>query len=924
VPQPPLEKDARPDPDQLLARVQRAAEAARRGKLRIFFGASAGVGKTYAMLESARVARAAGTDIVVGYAEPHGRAETERLLEGLEQLPPLAIRYRGIVRHEFDLDAALTRHPTVLLVDELAHTNLVEGEPVPRHGKRWQDVEELLSAGINVWTTVNVQHLESLNDVVTSVTGVRQLETVPDHVFEAADEVELIDLPPDDLLERLRAGKVYTADQVATATQKFFRKENLTALREIALRKTADRVDAAMRVFEARDAAVRPWLARDRLIVAPGRDAQAEQLVRAGKRLADGLDAEWTVVYVETPEMLKLSEAQRNRRIDVLRLAESLGAETVTLDGPSAAHTILEYARTRNATRIIVGAPKRRGWRTLLRPSTVTELVRRAGPIDVIAIGAGGSGTLGGRSSATRATRIAEAPPKTDIPWPRYAWALATTLAATAIAWLMYPYFELTNIVMVYLLGATVAGLRFGRGPATLTAVANVAAFDFFFAPPRFTFAMANLQYLVTFAVMLVVALAIAGLTASVRQQTRIAGHRERRTAALYAMSRELSRTRGAANMAAVAVRHIEEVFASRALVLLPGGDGRLHYPRDPLAQASLWRADLSVAQWVYHHNEPAGLGTDTLAGARAFYLPLRGSRQTFGVLAVLPTNPRRILLPEQRHLLETFAGQLALGIERALLTEESESARVAAESQSLRRHLLASIARDLEIPLARIKEASSALAEDAGIPHDRHIELASSIGAQADQLADVLANSLELVRLEAGAVELRVEPHAVAEMTATVLERLARTLATHRVTVDLPPELPALRVDGPLIEEVLENLLKNAARYSPPGTAINITAHADNDWVHVIVADDGPGLPTGDPALLFQPFQRGASTPAVAGVGLGLAICKTIVAAHGGTIVARNGQAGGAAFEFSLPAAAPAFISEPERVSPSRSGRTA
>ncbi len=859
APTPPA-ADARPDPDRLLARVQQAALTARRGKLRIFFGASAGVGKTYAMLESARVARAAGTDIVVGYVEPHGRAETERLLDGLERLPTQAVRLRGIVRQEFDLDAALSRHPVVLIVDEFAHTNLVDGEPAPRHGKRWQDVDELLNAGIGVWTTLNVQHVESLKDVVARITGVRQQETIPDHAFEAADEVELIDLPPEDLLARLRAGKVYTADQVVTATQKFFRKENLTALREIALRKTADRVDAAMRVFEGRDSGTRPWLARDRLIVAPGPDAQAEQLVRAGKRLADALDAEWTVVYVETPAMLRLSEPQRNRRIDVLRLAESLGAETVTLDGPSAAEVILEYARTRKATRIVVGAPKRRGWRALVKPSTVSELVRRAGPIDVIAIGPGGSGTADDHAAPARASRVAQVPARTEIPWARYAAALATTVVATALAWLMYPHFELTNLVMVYLLGAAVAGLRFGRGPAVLTAVANVAAFDFFFVPPRFTLAISDLQYLVTFAVMLLVAFAIASLTASVRQQTRIAGHRERRTAALYAMSRELSKTRGVAGMAAVAVRHVGDGFASQALVLVPGDDGRLHYPRDPQSQAAPWRADMSVAQWVYHHNEPAGVGTDTLAGTKALYLPIRGSRLTFGVLAVLPSNPRRILLPEQRHLLETFAGQLALGLERARLAEASELARVAAESESLRRRLLASIAHDLRRPIEKIRDAGGALAAGGGVSEPRRIELARSIGAHVDQLADVVDNSLELVRLEAGAVALRVEPHAVADLVGAVLERLRPLLAAHTVTVRLPFGLPAVRVDGPLIEKVLENLLKNAASYAPVGTVVTIDGRDDGGWVTVTVADAGPGLPDGDPSLLFEPFERGAS----------------------------------------------------------------
>src|SRR5215469_8608885 len=378
--------EVRPDPDQLLERVKAEEARGRRGRLRIFFGASAGVGKTYAMLEAARNVRAAGTDVVVGYVEPHGRVETERLLEGLPRLPPLAVSYRGIVRHEFDLDRALTRHPWVLMVDELAHSNLIGGEPPPRHPKRWQDIEELLAAGISVWTTVNVQHLESLNDLIFQTTGVRQRETLPDHVFDDADDIELIDLSPDDLIARLQAGKVYVGDQAGTAIERFFRKHNLMALREIALRRVADRVEAASRELPADRTQARG--ARDRVLVAVGPDAQAEELVRAGNRIADVLDAEWTVVYVETPALLKLSEAQRNRRIEVLRLAESLGAESVTLDGPSAASTVAEYARVRHATRIIVGAPKRRGWRAWLRPSTATELVRRARGFDVILIGA--------------------------------------------------------------------------------------------------------------------------------------------------------------------------------------------------------------------------------------------------------------------------------------------------------------------------------------------------------------------------------------------------------------------------------------------------------------------------------------------------------------------------------------------------------
>src|SRR5215472_14561912 len=727
--------EARPDPDRLLEQIKAEEARDRRGRLRIFFGASAGVGKTYAMLEAARNMLAAGTDVVVGYVEPHGRVETERLLEGLPRLPPLAVSYRGIVRYEFDLDAALARHPEILLVDELAHSNVTGGEPPPRHPKRWQDIEELLAAGISVWTTVNVQHLESLNDLIFQTTGVRQRETLPDHVFDDADDIELIDLPPDDLIARLQAGKVYVSDQAGTAIERFFRKQNLMALREIALRRVADRVEAASRALPQDRSQTR--IAGDRVLVAVGPDEQAEQLVRAGRRIADALDAQWTVVYVETPWLLRLPEAERNRRIDVLRLAESLGGETVTLDGPSAAATIAEYAHTRNATRVIVGEPKRRGWRAWLRPSTATELVRRARGFDVVLIAAASDGNRTARGATTGGGGIAGVAPGTTTPqavrYDRYAQAVAITLLCTVIALLMYPRFELSNLVMIYLLGVTVAGLRLGRGPSALTAFLNVLSFDFFFVPPRFSFAVSDAQYLVTFAAMLTIALVIATLTASVRQQTRVAGARERRTALLYAMSRELAVTRGINAMAQVAVRHVAEVFQCQAVVLLPDAHGRLSYPREPPLESSFRHADLAVAQWVVDHARRAGLGSDTLPAAPGLYVPLGEERRTVGVLALLAQNPRRVLLPEQSHLLETFSGQIALALERAQLSEGAESARVAAEAESFRNTLLASISHDLRTPLSVIAGAGSTLArQGATLDEGARSALAQSIENRA------------------------------------------------------------------------------------------------------------------------------------------------------------------------------------------------
>jgi two-component system, OmpR family, sensor histidine kinase KdpD len=897
--------ETRPDPDELLAHVQAEEARAKRGRLRIFFGASAGVGKTYAMLEAARNMRAGGTDVVVGYIEPHGRVETERLLEGLERLPFLPVSYRGIVRNEFDLDAALRRHPAILLVDEFAHSNVTGGDPAPRHPKRWQDIQELLDAGINVWTTVNVQHLESLNDIVYQVTGVRQRETLPDKVFDEASEIELIDLPPDDLLARLRAGKVYVADEgggkLSTAMESFFRTPNLMALRELALRKVADRVEAAARALPADRARTR--LAGDRVLVAVGPDEQAEQLVRAGKRMSDALDAAWTVVYVETPALLRLSDAERNRRIDVLRLAESLGAESVTLDGPSAAAVLLEYAQTRNATRVIVGAPKARGWRRWLRPSTPQQLIRNARTFDVITIAIAEERVLHRKPS----TRALPEEGVRAIRWERFAWALATTAICTGVAFAIYPRFELSNLIMVYLLGVTVAGLRFGRAPALLTAAMNVLAFDFFFVPPRYSFAISDAQYLVTFAVMLTIALVIANLMASVRQQTRVAGARERRTALLYAMSRELVATRGIESLARVAVSHVAEVFQCQAVVLLPKGAGTLAYPRDPPLEMSLRGADLAVAQWVADHGRQAGLGTDTLPAASALYVPLGDGDKALGVLAVMPSNKRRVLLPEQRHLLETFAGQIGLALERAQLAETAEGARLNAERESLRNTLLASISHDLRTPLSVIAGAGSALAQHgSALDEATRVGLARSVETKAREMSDLVSNVLDLMRFESGHIVLRRDWQTLDDLVGAALDNLESKLSEHLVELRIPADLPPVHVDATLVVQVFSNLFDNIAKYTPPGTRVYVSAMMDGSFVRVLVEDEGPGLPVGNPERLFDKFQRGSDEGTVVGVGLGLAICQAIIRAHGGEIEAQRRKGGGARFEFTLPAEEP------------------
>ena len=896
--------DNRPDPDQLLAQVQASAVRALRGRLTIFFGANAGVGKSYAMLETAQRHRAEGLDVVVGYVELHGREETERLLAGLEQLPPLMINFGASARREFNLDAALARKPKLLLVDELAHTNLSGGDPPPRHQKRWQDIEELLDAGIDVYTTVNVQHLESLSDVVAQITGVRQLETVPDRIFDAAHEVKLVDLPPDDLLQRLREGRVYVGDKAQVALDNFFRKGNLIALRELALRKTADRVDQAMREYRSEKSVRAAWAARERLLIAVGPDAQAERLVRAGKRLADGLDAEWLVVYVETPDLIRLSQAERNRRIAILRLAASLGAEAITLGGSSAAAELLEYARTRNATRLLIGLPNRPRWRRLFRPSTTEQVLSARRDVDVLVIGGHDEGQRRLDPAADDTSVAPTGVEKRRL--PRYALAVGSTLAATAVCSLLYRYFPhlaQANVVMVYLLSTALVAVYGGRRAAIVSAVLGVMAFDFVFIPPRYSFAVSDVQYLITFAIMLIVALIIGTLNASVRLQARVAGHRERRTALLYAMTRQLAQIRGRDEMASVAGIHVSQVFASRSVILFPDEHGRVVYPRASPRELSYTGADLGVAQWVFDHNKPAGLGTDTLSGGAGLHLPLPGGERVFGVLAVLPQNARRVTLPEQFRLLETFASQLGLALERADFAAHAQAAEVRAETEAIRNSLLASISHDLRTPLATIAGGAATLAGnlDALSSADRRA-LATSVSEEATHMSERITTLLDLVRLETGAIQPRFGQYELGELVGSVLHRLEARLRQHHVRIELPETLPLLHVDGRLIEQVLENLLDNASKYTPAGSEIRISARALTRQVEVSVEDNGPGLPGSDPEILFEKFQRGAAESADGGIGLGLAICRTIVRLHNGRIWAENRAPHGAAFRFSVP----------------------
>ena len=881
----------RPDPEALLAQVREEERRASRGRLKIFFGAAPGVGKTYAMLEAARARAREGVDLLVGVVETHGRPETAALLEGLPALPRRTVEYRGIRLQEFDLDAALARRPGLLLVDELAHTNA----PGSRHAKRWQDVEELLGAGISVYSTLNVQHLESLNDVVAQITGVTVRETLPDSVFDQADELELADLSADDLLARLREGKVYLPEQVAHAVERFFRKGNLIALRELTLRRAAERVDAQMRLYMRESGIHATWPAGDRLLVSIGPNPEGARLVRAGKRMATGLKCEWRVVYVERPGQA-VSPADRDALAANLQLAASLGAETATLSGHNAAEEILAYARDHNVTRIIVGKPTHPRWRDKVFGSVLDQLVRGSGDMDVYAIRGDAGERPHRRATAGRPSPLAE-----------YGWAAVVIGACTAIAAVVFRTLNVTDVAMLYLLGVGVVAFRFGRGPSVAAAVASIAAFDFFFVPPYYTFAVSDVRYLLTFGVMLGIALVISALTLRLRAQAEGARARERHTAALYAMSRDLAATRGRSDVAAAIRRHLEGTFAAQVQILLPDETRRVAIPVGAQLSFPVDEKERSVAQWVFDRSQPAGAGTDTLAAAQALYVPLTGPAGTVGVVGVRPADDKRLQDPGFERLLETFAAQAALALERVRMAEQAQHEQVEAEAERLRTALLSSLSHDMRTPLGAITGAASSLLEDAGgLAEPQRRDLLRAILDESQRMNRLIGNLLDMIRVETGALEVQRDWQPLEEIVGVALIRLEERLKDHPVEVKLPPDLPLLEVDGLLIEQVFVNLLENAVKYTPAGTAIEISAAVRDGSVETWVADRGPGLPPGEEEKVFDKFYRapvGVSGAASGGVGLGLTICRGIVTAHGGRIWAENRPGGGAVFRFTLPA---------------------
>jgi two-component system sensor histidine kinase KdpD len=919
----------RPDPDALLKTLDDAARQAVRGKLRVYFGSSAGVGKTYAMLVAARAQAAQGVSVLAGIVETHGRRETASLLEGLAVLPLKDVAYRGHVLKEFDLDGALAARPGLVLVDELAHSNA----PGSRHAKRWQDIQELLSAGIDVWTTLNVQHLDSLNEAVGSITGVRVWETVPDEVFDAADEVILVDLSADELLRRLKEGKVYLPEQARHATRNFFRKGNLIALRELALRRTADHVDDDVQAYR-RDRAIEPvWRTREAVVACIGPDIDAEYVIRSAHRLSQQLECDLHVVTIDTPRAAPTPQAEQDRMQRSLALADSLGARTETLAGGDMVDAVVRYVRRHNITKAIVGRTRATGLQRLRlsvsalltaaitpgwlwrRHSFADMLAAGCPEIDIIRLGAPPlpASAAPGRDPLTLGRRAGQNGDERNArPLAGYAWALCYCAAATGLSMLAFPVLHQTNIVMLFLLAVVGVALRHGRGPAALASVVSVGLFDFFFVQPLASFAVSDVQYLLTFGVLLSVGLLIGQLTAGLRLQAQVSVKREADARSLYEFARELSSALLPEQIVASAGAFVHATFGSRCALYILGLDDRLKLA-SPAAD-DMPPLESALAQWVYDHGQPAGAGTATLSNSDLLYLPLKAPMRTRGVLAL--AAPRRSLFthPDSRRQIEAYATLIAIALERLHYVEVAQQALVSMESERLRNSLLAAVSHDLRTPLTSLIGMTDTLTrQQAALPADVQ-ETVRAMRDQAQRMHALVVNLLDMARLQSRDTPLRLEWQSIEELVGASLAAMREPLAGHHVTVASLSQLPLVECDGVLIERVLCNLLENAAKYTPAGSTLRIHAAVHDAELRVAVSDNGPGVAPGAERRIFEKFTRGERESATPGVGLGLAVCEAIISAHHGRIWVEHtpGLASGAQFVFSLPLGTPPAI-QPE-----------
>jgi two-component system sensor histidine kinase KdpD len=875
------EPEQRPSPEALLEAARREDRST--GRLKIFLGAAPGVGKTYEMLQSAHARLRAGADIVVGFVETHGRAETETLLRGLEVIPRKRIEYRDQVLDEMDLDAVIARKPQIALVDELAHTNT----PGSRHPKRHLDVEELLSRGIDVYTTVNIQHIESLNDVVAQITHVRVRETVPDSVMDRADAIELIDLTPDDLIQRLKEGKVYVPKQAERALEHYFSPGNLTALRELALRQTAARVDEQLLNHMQANAIAGPWAAGERILVCVSEDPRAVGLVRYTKRLADRVHAPWTALSIETRRSLQLSDAQRDRLADTLRLAESLGGEAITIPAVERriADDIVNFAQANNVTQIIIGKSTRSRWFEIMQGSVVYDLVRRAGNISVNVIkGDELPSEAPAKSAVQTAARIEPFNPRP------YLLALLISAIGLGAAALIKPHFGIENVDLVFLTAVVVVAVRYGLWPSLLTSLISSFAYNFFFLPPIYTLTITDPTNIIAFFFFMLIAILVSNVGARVRAQADTAIGRIRTTEQLYAFSRKLAGTGTLDDVLWATAYQTALMLAVRVVLLLPD-DGVLTVKTGYPPEDELDKADLAAANWAWSNDRPAGRGSDTLPGARRLFLPMRTGRGLIGVIGIDDDRTGPLLTPDQRRLLDALVDQGALAIERVLLVEDMDRVERTVESERLRSALLTSISHDLKTPLASVLGAASTIRDlGSGLSDIEKRDLLATVIDESERLNRFIANLLDMTRLESGAVVPNAALHDVGEIVGSALRRAGKILARHKVSLQLDADLPMLKLDAVLFEQVIFNLLDNAAKYSAAETTIAIRSFRDRESVSLQIADEGDGIPPGELESVFDKFYRAQKGDHVRpGTGLGLAISRGFIEAMAGRITAAN-----------------------------------
>ena len=887
--------DQRPSPEALLEAARR--EERRSGRLKIFVGAAPGVGKTYEMLQQARARKQDGYDVVVGVVETHGRAETQALLDGLEIVPRKRLEYRGQSLEEMDLDALIARHPQIVLVDELAHTNA----PGSRHPKRYLDVEELLGRGIDVYTTVNIQHIESLNDVVAQITHVRVRETLPDSVFDRADAIELVDLTPDELIERLKEGKVYVPKQAERALEHYFSPGNLTALRELALRRTAERVDEQLLTHMQAHAIPGPWAAGERILVCVSEDPRAAGLVRYAKRLADRLHAPFTALCVETRRSLQWSEVERDRVADTLRLAEALGGEAITVPGGDRgiADDVISFAHANNVTQIIVGKSTRSRWFEILHGSVVHDLVRRSGNISVHVI----AGEQLARDPIPKKTvRPAEDATPFD-PRP-YGVALAAVAVALGVGELIEPFLGIENVDLVFLTAVVAVAVRYGLWPSLLATVASSLCYNFFFLPPIYTFTITDPTNVGAFVFFTIVAVVVSHFAARGRTRTVAAHERVRAVELLYAFSRKLAGVGTLDDVLWATAYQTALMLKVRVVLLLPE-NGSIAVKAGYPPEDTLDDADIAAAKWAWENDRSAGRGSDTLPGAKRLFLPMRTGRGAIGVIGIDSDKPGPLLTPDQRRLLDALIDQSALAIERVYLVEDVDRAKRTIETDRLRSALLTSISHDLRTPLAAVLAAAGTLRDLATALTDAEkADLLATVIDESERLNRFIANLLDMTKLEAGAIVPNAAPHDLDEIVGSALRRAGKILARHRVELDLAPALPMVAVDPVLFEQALFNLLDNAAKYSPAGTTIRVPSWREQDAVCLQVLDEGEGIPSAELEHIFDKFYRVEKGDQVrAGTGLGLAISRGFIEAMHGTISAANrSDRSGAVFAIRLP----------------------